>query len=231
MAGPSHVALGLPNQDAWLVRRYRWGQVVAVSDGIGASAHAEVGSRAACVIVMEAAKRLRADTQVGFEQLPEVIMDLWPAFLGGRAPEACGATCLFAVVPVVGTAWIGQLGDGLVAALGFGVGGDRLLSGPEAAFSNVTIGLGGAVSREDWLVTSVPVEACQGFLLCTDGISDDLRPDGRSAFIKEVVAHYRTVSPVNRRRDLACWLRDWPVPGHMDDKTIACLYLDEVLHG
>ena len=54
--GPLHVKAGIPNQDSWMARRYKWGNVVVVSDGLGSKAHSDHGSKAACLAVFEAAK-------------------------------------------------------------------------------------------------------------------------------------------------------------------------------
>ncbi len=53
---PLHVKAGIPNQDSWRARRYKWGNVVVVSDGLGSKAHSDHGSKAACLAVFEAAR-------------------------------------------------------------------------------------------------------------------------------------------------------------------------------
>ncbi|MGK0290454.1 MAG: hypothetical protein ACI86H_001913, partial [bacterium] len=56
VAGPSHLKLGIVNQDAWISRHYSWGDVVVVSDGLGSRQQSDLGAKAACLSVLEAAK-------------------------------------------------------------------------------------------------------------------------------------------------------------------------------
>ena len=65
---------------------------------------------------------------------------------------------------------------------------------------------------------------CRAVVICTDGISDDLLPDKQMIFAQELNSTYADLGSEDRNRDLKRWLKEWPVPGHSDDKTIACLY-------
>ena len=50
--GPGHVRACLPNQDAFHVDSYKWGDVAVVSDGVGSCPTSEHGSSAACRAVV-----------------------------------------------------------------------------------------------------------------------------------------------------------------------------------
>jgi len=43
-------------------------------------------------------------------------------------------------------------------------------------------------------------------------------------FAQELYSTYADLESEERKRDLKRWLNEWPVPGHSDDKTIACLF-------
>jgi hypothetical protein len=59
-------------------------------------------------------------------------------------------------------------------------------------------------------------------LLASDGVSDDLLPEKRAGFVdwllKEVVSEPKPGLSLTRA------LRDWPVPRHLDDKTVVLLW-------
>ena len=81
-----------------------------------------------------------------------------------------------------------------------------------------------------WRTVTVPESHYCAFVLCTDGIADDLEPGAVKEFAWGVFSHYRKYSRQHRGREMRRWLRAWPVPGHSDDKTIACIYRSEAIH-
>lgn len=70
----------------------------------------------------------------------------------------------------------------------------------------------------------IETTAYNAVVLCTDGISDDLLPEKKMIFTKELYSTYANMESEERKRDLKRWLNEWPVPGHSDDKTIASLF-------
>jgi hypothetical protein len=54
--GLSHIAEGLPNQDAWAKFHHVWGDGIVVSDGVGSKPFSSFGSHAACLAVEFAAR-------------------------------------------------------------------------------------------------------------------------------------------------------------------------------
>ena len=71
--GPSHIKSGLPNQDAWLSRKYKWGEIIAVSDGVGSRARSDIGSKAICKSVVQASKILFKSKKIKIENRPDII--------------------------------------------------------------------------------------------------------------------------------------------------------------
>lgn len=227
VTGPAHIGNGLPNQDAWAAAHRRWGDLVTVADGLGSCLHSEIGSRAACRAVREAARFWHRYSLADAAQLPRLIGALWPFLIQPVAPEDCSSTCLFAVVGADGDVCLGQLGDGMIAACRADGGVDLPLAEAQESFSNVTTGLGSDRTVARWRTARLAGSQYDAFVLCTDGIADDLLPERVAAFSTEVYHHYRGMPRPERSADLRAWLTDWPVPGHTDDKTIACLYRDE----
>ena len=227
VTGPEHLRTGLPNQDARAIRNFRAGLAAVVSDGLGSCRHADVGARAACRAVMEAAHiHFRFSSQT-LLSMPLFIRPLWTMMLSGYAPEECSATCLFVVTGHSTGSFVAQLGDGLIAACQPDGTVDVLMPDKAEAFANLTFGLASRGTAAHWRTISVPDNRYCAFVLCTDGIADDLQSDAVRAFAWEVYSHYRHVQAVQRRRDVQCWLRQWPVLGHSDDKTIVCVYRDD----
>jgi len=101
---------------------------------------------------------------------------------------------------------------------------DLVMPNVDDSFSNITVGLGPDISDKDWRILAVAADDYDAFVLCTDGISGDLLPERAREFATEVHKHYRHMPRKERRHDICGWLEAWPVPGHTDDKTIACLY-------
>lgn len=223
--GPQHARAGLPNQDAWLARRYAWGNVLAVSDGLGSRPRSHVGARAACRAVAAAARITQRGSATHVPRLLSLVHALWAGSIDADDLGDFSATCLFAL-RCRGRMLLAQLGDGLVAACRRD--GEVILISElkEDSFSNITSCLGSQHEPQSWRTAELAAEECQAVLLMTDGISDDLLPEMQVDFVREVHATHRDLSPGYRGKELRRWLGAWPVPGHADDKTIACVFSD-----
>jgi serine/threonine protein phosphatase PrpC len=228
--GPEHRRAGIVNQDAWTVRRFGDGVAVAVSDGLGSCLHADRGAQAACRAVVEAAGFHLRHSPAALKSMPTLVQHLWELMLSGHSPADCSATCLLVVARHDAGAVLAQLGDGLIAACGTDGGVDLLLPDKSDSFANVTVGLGSDEARGQWRTVLVPEDRYCAFVLCTDGVADDLEPAAVKTFALELLSHYRDYPSNARRREIRRWLREWPVQGHSDDKTIACIYRSEGPH-
>jgi serine/threonine protein phosphatase PrpC len=224
VTGPGHVRNGIPNQDAWAVEHYAWGDVLVVSDGLGSCPHAEAGSRAACEAVKQAADFFFRNRKWESPDLPGLIQIFWRILVFPLSPEECSATCLFVIRENGGRVLLGMLGDGLLASVKADGSVELLVANKDDSFSNFTTSLSSTNASADWRILRSSESGSQGFLLCTDGIADDLLPDSVESFVKASMAHYRNCSKDTLSADLQHWLENWPVPGHSDDKTIACLF-------
>lgn len=222
--GPLHVKAGIPNQDYWMARRYKWGNVVVVSDGLGSKAHSDHGSKAACLAVIEAAKRFQKNPNTDVVDILRLIHANWLVNIAPYPSSKCSATCLFAV-QIEGTITLGRLGDGMIAALGETDDNHLILSDDKQdSFSNYTNSLQQDFKPEQWETEMIDSSRCNAVVLCTDGISDDLLPEKQFIFAQAIYSAYVDLKPVARNRDVKRWLNEWPVPHHSDDKTIACLF-------
>lgn len=221
MVGPLHIKTGVQNQDCCMIRTFPWGTVIAVSDGLGSKPNARLGSKAACRAVIAAARQKYAAPAL---ELPQLIHTQWLKLIEPFSPRSCSATCLFAV-QTSGSIITGMIGDGMIAVCKkTGFQSFVLTDHKEQSFSNYTYSLQETFIPQYWKTETVDVSECTAVVLCTDGISDDLLPEKRLLFAEELYGTYASLEAKERNRSIKMWLRNWPVPNHTDDKTIACLF-------
>lgn len=219
VAGPRHRYRREPNQDAWAPLRGRYFRGVVVADGLGSSSHGSRGARFACRATQIA---LKTWTRTGapLETLGPLIETTWTDLLGDTTARDAQTTCLFGALSPDGYVVLGQVGDGLVAVA---TESDLVASTPSRhGFGNETHALGGETG---WRMERVPFPDSAALLLATDGVADDLSPHTTGDFVRHVIGDYGPLPRTTRWRRLAADLHAWPVPCHLDDKTIAALYL------
>jgi serine/threonine protein phosphatase PrpC len=224
--GPGHVATGKPNQDAWASFHHAWGDGIVISDGLGSKPFSDFGSDAACLAVACAANACRNKTEIDHDLLFNRIKTNWLSLISPREPRDCAATCLFAFRLGDGVIHLGMLGDGLAAAVKTNGSIVQLSEDKSQSFSNITAALSPNVSAKDWRYLSLPAEECVAVLLCTDGVADDL--DNIDGFVKGFIKAHRALATVSANRHVREMLENWPTPKHSDDKTIACLFREEM---
>lgn len=217
--GPGHVAAGQPNQDAWRWTRRPWGEVVVVSDGVGSRPQAEYGARAACRAVPRAVQHAHGASRA----LHAEIKSRWLELIAPFEPRDCAATCLYVVRPVSGPITVGALGDGLVAVTRTDGGIEYVEQNKAGTFANITSALSTSTVEDEWRVAEFDQDGVKSVTLCTDGVADDLQVERRSAFFRHWIDYTSAMADVTAGRHLRTALQRWPVPRHIDDKTMACL--------
>lgn len=222
--GPLHIKKGDPNQDCWMARKYKWGNVVVVSDGLGSKKHSDYGSKAACISVFEAAKSYKNNPKARNTDILRLIHAHWLVKIAPYSPSECSATCLF-VIQIDRHILLGSLGDGMIAVYSDNTEDCFIITDKkEKSFSNYTYSLQSEFELKHWQTTIVDAYNCKAIILCTDGIADDLLPGREIDFAQELYSSYVDLPSKTRNEDVNRWLSNWPVSGHSDDKTIACLF-------
>jgi serine/threonine protein phosphatase PrpC len=207
-----------------MARRYKWGNVLVVSDGLGSKPHSDHGAKAACLAVIEAAKIYQKNKLAKIDNILRLIHAHWLVNVAPFSPEDCSATCLFAI-GIDESITLGRLGDGMIALCSESENDCIVLTdSKQGSFSNYTFALYQEFKPDQWETTTVESSKYNAVVLCTDGISDDILPERQVLFAYELHRSYVEMSPRRRKIDVIRWLEDWPVPGHSDDKTIACLF-------
>jgi serine/threonine protein phosphatase PrpC len=225
--GPAHRRKGLPNQDAWLLRRMAWGELAVVADGLGSRAMSHQGARAACRAALQAAAaHCGTPAAVAAQPLLAALHAAWLANSWPHAARECSTTCVLALRSG-SLLLLAQLGDGMAVACGRAGKASFLLHAGAPDFANVTDCLQERHVPAAWRVACLDAADFYGVVLCTDGIAADLVAGSELAFAADLLAESQGRSLREQRRDARRWLEDWPVAGHTDDKTIVCMMAPE----
>lgn len=220
VTGPAHLRDGAENQDAWGHRRVGPWRVVVVADGLGSRPQSARGAQATCKAVPKALSIWRG-YQPNPTMLARLIHLLWSAEVAPVTPSDAATTCLFAALAADGSGWVGQLGDGLVLTESDSTT-QVLCERSDDGFTNTTNGLGISKRVDEWTIRRLAPGA-RRLMLCTDGVADDLLPDRRQALLDWLDSEVGSRPPNQRWRQVQALLRDWPTPGHTDDKTLAVM--------
>ena len=218
--GTLHCNCGLPNQDAFLVKKFACGTLLVVSDGMGSHPHADIGAESVCRSVSRAVRLWHEYHCSDIRLLIPLIHSLWGLGVYPYPKNECGATCLFAFLKNNNTLCLGQLGDGSIY---YSVGDDiSLLKSKEDEFSNFTAGIHNIRGFEDWSLSVIdfgekPVKLC----LMTDGVSETLIEERREEFVRLLWKRVSEKESIRKRNHLIRGiLRDWNPVNAGDDRTL-----------
>jgi len=221
--GPSHVISAQPNQDSWLGFETVSGLGVVVSDGLGSKPFADIGSEAACLAVKRAVQDVSVLRAAGQSpQFQQRVHEKWIELVRPFNPQECSATCLYAFVTSEGVINVGSLGDGCIGVLKESEEVVVLAVDKSDSFANVTQCLGTNPAVDAWRTLKFHESECRAVILCTDGVSADL--NDIAGFVRNFVLSLSPLASHSASRHIAEVLEQWPVMGHSDDKTIACLH-------
>ena len=223
--GPLHLKNARPCEDAWKGAEMPHTAAVSVSDGMGSKPSAALGARAATAAALRAARSWASAPSVGPDWICRLIEAHWRFAVAPEEPHNCAATChLLAAHSQGGLIYVG-LGDGMALFQSGNQPVQRLSSRPPSNFVNESLALGVNHRITDWTQARLPLHDTPWIgVLVTDGIADDLRPDKLDAFLKWLREDIARKPPTRRVAAIRQALREWPTPGHLDDKTVAVLF-------
>jgi serine/threonine protein phosphatase PrpC len=221
--GQTHHVSALPNQDSFLIKKYSFGIVTVVADGLGSKKHSDIGSKSVCRAVSKAARIWSNYKDAPIEQLIRIIHNLWDLEILPYEKNDCGTTCLFCIFLFRGDIVFGQLGDGVIA---YSMDQHfKILSNKNDAFLNFTQSIHSVQTLDHW---TYHIEKFKGtdfsLLMATDGVSEDLIEEKRHAFMNymiEQISEEETLT--NRNRIVKKTLQNWITPYSYDDKTLILL--------
>ena len=219
--GPRNQRDGRANQDAWVKASGTFGHLIGVCDGVGSCSNADVGARAACRALRQAASHWPGGS-ASPKHLVRLVEILWRLELGNEDATECACTCMFALRSADGGLLLAGIGDGLAMIR---EGGKLATFGGRGSgvFGNDTLALGAPHRIDDWWIAARAPSSGRAVVLATDGVADDLENDRRGAFVDWMCGEVGELAPAARWHRLRRELRQWPVPNHVDDKTIAAM--------
>ena len=225
--GPRNLRRGRTNQDAWTRACGTFGHLLGVCDGLGSRSASDAGARAACRALQRAARLWPGGTSPADQADPALLVRLveilWRLELTPRAPAECASTCLFALREADGRLLFAGIGDGLAIVRKAGGGVATFGGRSPDGFGDETLALGTPHRIGDWWIATEPPGCGRTVVLATDGVADDLAPERLDAFTHWLADDIGRLPPAARWRRLCRELRAWPVPRHLDDKTVAVL--------
>ncbi len=216
--GKAHIRLKKPNQDSYLVCNSVEYTLVVVCDGLGSKKYSQIGSRKLCYVIKEQIKKCFKKKNLETDELIPMLQKKWRKSIWPIKPIKADTTCIFAVINEKNIIMC-QIGDGLCALKK----GDELfvLSPKNDDFSNETMTFNKSTSI-DWNINIVKKEEGMEYklILCTDGISEDLKTDILSGFIDEISSSIPIESNSNNNSFLVEIMNNWPNKYSNDDKTM-----------
>lgn len=212
--GPLHIQNSIPNQDSYIVKEYSWGIIGVVCDGLGSKKYSHIGSRELTKSIVQASKIF--DFSKDIKLFEPLVRSLWTMNIDPYNQDETSTTLLFVIVKNK-KIYIGRVGDGAIAIFGKT---SSLIEEDKDSFTNYTTPFGresliGWKIYNEWEVDSV--------VLCSDGISEDIKKDKLLDFFEKYLLNYKDISSNKRTYEIKKWLENWPVRGHSDDKTIVAI--------
>ena len=213
--GPSHTKNHIPNQDSFKVKKFKWGIVGVVCDGLGSKKYSHIGSKALTNALIKASQIFDFE-KVEIELFEPLVKSLWDINIYPYEENDCSTTLLFVAIKY-DKVYIGRVGDGAIGILGEN---SKLIEEKKDTFVNYTTPFG----RDESIHWEIYDEKnINSIVLCSDGIYEDIQKDKIIDFFNEYINTYKDSKSIKRTNEIKKWLKNWPVKGHSDDKTIASL--------
>ena len=212
--GLEHEKEKTENQDSFIAKTYSKGYVFAVSDGVGSCKYSSFGSKRVCKAVAKVGK-LYLKGKITEKEIPQKIFYFYrKACVPKFVKKQMSATCIYLIASQEKVV-LGQVGDGL-CFVSRGEKG-KALKMKDDDFTNIVSALN--ASRENtprFTISHLHFQNNETFsaLLCTDGISEDIKSEHYSEFLNECLKESQ-----NNSGYLEKLLRNWPTPNSFDDKT------------
>ncbi len=216
--GKSHIAAGLPNQDAVKITKHENGNILVIADGVGSEMHSELASQAATEAVTEVLCSLDAGV-LAEEDIAEMLCGTFRKHLAAKCTQRTATTCIFCAHLFRKGIFLGQIGDGICC--GYQNGSPFVLAEKDADFVNVVVPLTSDCSSERWKILKLGATEELELMLATDGIADDILPGKEADFAHHLINVVEAEPVPDRKTALKNILDHWETPISFDDKTIA----------
>ena len=221
--GSLHRKMRQKNQDALKLKKYSFGCILAIADGVGSHKYSRYGSRAAVLAVHQVfVEYLKG--KIKRRQITQRITEMYKYNLPKKYADQAGSTCIFAAHIYGEGLFLGQIGDGMCC---FSINNKfGVLNRTASEFTNIVRALDFNTEKAHWHTKFFPAEECQtlNVVLATDGISEDILPEREEAFmqmiVKQMAFKSRAIGNLHLKQ-----LQENVFPSYaVDDKTIAAYY-------
>ena len=214
--GYSHIRSGLPDQDNYLIRIKPFLKVFVVADGLGSHKYSAIGSKKVCLAVYKTFLSYCHGT-IKEEDICQSVEKEYQVSLRTHQLAEAGTTCIFAAI-AGDSLFVGQAGDGLCSV---NLNGKFMATSKiNTDFTNEVSALSGDKQFTHWKFRKIDLSDVSklDILLMTDGISEDVLPDKYTDFTMYVVD-----SMFNGKKAVRKIIKEWSVPGAIDDKTMVAV--------
>ena len=209
--GPLHIKENIPNQDSYIVQKFSWGIVGVVCDGLGSKRYSHIGSNSLVKAVVQTSKIFDFSKDINlFEPL---LKSLWDINISPYNQNETSTTLQFVIIKN-NKVFIGRVGDGAIAILGKE---NKILEEDKNNFTNYTIPFGRDEKIRWYIFDENDINR---IVICSDGISEDIKRDKMIDFFDAFIDEYKDMEHKKRKYRIKKMLKNWPVKGHSDDKTI-----------
>ena len=184
--GVNHVVHGVPNQDAAMFEVVNEDFALAVSDGVGSCARADIGAQAAVDSVKGVfclVKQAKTDPERG-EILEQIIAE-WKRLLGGTNLDECCAT-LKAAMKFGNKLMLFSIGDGILAVTSRGMQCCAPID--TNMFANQTMCLSTRVQAKDFWTSEFRLDMYVPYVVfaCTDGVANGIQEGKELELVSEI---------------------------------------------
>ena len=223
--GEKHILSREKNQDAVKVKRYGFGCVMTLADGVGSHKFSRFGSRA----IVQSVHRTFIDFVKGKVEEDSLTCNINNHFkkcVPMKYLSQAATTCIFAAYIYQTGLFLGQIGDGICI---YSIdGNDFILKGKENAFTNIVTPFNAASEDNKWNVMFIPermIKQDLDVLLLTDGLSEDILQGKEFDFLKKL--KMEIVGKTNKKASdvIKKLIKTWPVPMSSDDKSLCYLHM------
>ncbi len=212
--GPLHIKENIPNQDSNTVKKYSWGIVGVVCDGLGSKKYSHIGSLALVNALTQASNDF--DFKKDIDLFEPLLKSLWDVNISPYMQNETSSTLLFSIVRHK-KVYVGRVGDGAIAIFGKN---NLLVEEDKDMFTNYTVPFGRDVKIKWYIFDEDDIDY---IVMCSDGVSEDIHSDKILDFFQSYIVNYKNAPSSKRNYEIKQWLKNWPVKGHSDDKTIVAL--------
>lgn len=220
--GSLHESNNTPNQDFYSVKRYKFGTVLVVSDGLGSKRHSDIGAKSVAKAVDKAVQIWYSYGEKDVRLLLPLIVSLWNIEIFPYETKDCGATCLFTIIANDGYVYAGQLGDGnIYISYGEQL---HLVSTKEDDFTNLTACMGGFKGYSDWSLKKIEIgKTPVDIVMMTDGVSETIIEDKKEEFVRLLLRRISSLPNLSTRNNFIYKiLSEWNPVNAGDDRTLIC---------